>query len=132
MTVAYVESSALVKLVRAEPHTEALRAALAAGARITSDLSITEVTRAARRTDGDAGVARARVTLLAFETTPIDRQIVDRAAALEPPTLRSLDALHVASALALESPDVVFYSYDERTIDAARVHGLVTASPGLD
>ena len=130
MIAAYVESSALVKLALDEPHARALRRSLTDVARITSDLSITEVTRAMRRSDGDAGLARARASLLTFETIPLDRATFERAATLDPPTLRSLDALHVASALALGVEHVVFYSYDQRTLDAARANGLVTASPG--
>jgi uncharacterized protein len=48
---------------------------------------------------------------------------------LAPPTLRSLDAIHIATALAVGRDDVVFYSYDQRALDAARAAGLTVASP---
>ena len=130
MTVAYVESSALVKLALTEDYSVELRDALRGDTRVTSELSILEVGRALRRSDGEAGLARARAELLRFETIPVDRAILSTATLVEPTLLRSLDAIHVASALALESPDVVFYSYDARTIEAAQANGLVTASPG--
>jgi predicted nucleic acid-binding protein len=129
VTLAYVESSALVKLAVAEPETRRLRDALAAHPRlVASELTGIEATRAAWRRDGDPGATRARTALLNVFLLPIDRTVVDAATRLEPPTLRSLDAIHVATALVLQE-DVVFYSYDTRTLDAALSAGLVTASP---
>ncbi len=89
------------------------------------------MTRAAARIDGDRGRARARARLLALELVPVDRPILDRAAELDPVSLRSLDAIHVATALALESRELVFYAYDHRTLDAAAANGLTVASPGV-
>jgi predicted nucleic acid-binding protein len=68
--------------------------------------------------------------MLRLEMMPVDRPVIERAARLEPLELRSLDAIHVATALALESPDLVFYSYDSRTIGAAQANGITVASPG--
>lgn len=132
MTVAYVESSALVKLALTEDHSSDLRNALRSSELVTSELTITEVGRALRRSNGETGLARARAEILRFELLAVERTILERATVVEPTVLRSLDAIHVASALAIGSPDVVFYSYDQRTIDAARANGLVTASPGVD
>ena len=131
MTVAYVESSAMVKLWRTEPETEALRAALERfQVLVSSDLTRIEVMRTAARQAGDAGRAQARAVLLGLTTVPVDRQIVDAGAALTPDRLRSLDAIHVATALAVDDGDLVFHSYDTRALEAARAHGLRTASPG--
>jgi predicted nucleic acid-binding protein len=131
VTTAYVESSALVKLVHAEPETDALRGALGSeDALVSSDLAVVEVSRAVTLSDGDEGLARSRAALLRFNLLPVDRLIIEDAATLSPATLRSLDAIHVATARALDAPDLVFYSYDSRTIEAARSNGLVTASPG--
>ena len=130
MTVAYVESSALTKLVLEERETERLRAALRAHERrVSSDLATVEVSRAAGRATGYPGLARARANLLLIDAIRIDRAIVDEAARLEPFSLRSLDAIHVATALTLGRDGVVFFSYDRRTLDAARAAGLTTASP---
>jgi predicted nucleic acid-binding protein len=132
VTAAYVESSAVVKLAINEPEGSALRLALREHDDVvTSELSVVEVGRAARRDDGDAGLARARAALLGLASVAIDRPILDRAAMLEPTALGSLDAIHVATALALEERDVVFYSYDRRTLDAAEANGLTVASPGV-
>ena len=129
MTVAYLESSALVKLAVAERETPRLRDALLDHDQlVASDLAGIEVTRAAWRRDGEPGAARARAALLRILLIPIDRPIADAASRLGPPSLRSLDAIHVATAVALRE-DVVFYSYDVRTIAAAESAGLVTASP---
>jgi predicted nucleic acid-binding protein len=130
VTVAYVESSALMKLVVDELESPAMRDAIRNAVRTTSELSLTEVGRGARRRTSDQGVARARAAILRFELIPVNRQILERAASLDPPSLRSLDAIHVASALALETPDVVFYAYDQHTIHAAEANGLAVASPG--
>jgi predicted nucleic acid-binding protein len=130
VTIAYVESSALVKLVLAERETNVLRSALRAhDERVTSDLGTVEVTRAAGRVAGHDGVARAREALLSFATIRIDRAITEEAARLERFSLRSLDAIHVATALTVGREDVVFYSYDGRALDAAEAFGLATASP---
>jgi hypothetical protein len=120
----------LVKLAVAEPETPVLKDALGTHDRIvSSDLGAIEATRAAWRHDGDSGAARARAALLTMSMIPIDRPIVDVACRLFPPTLRSLDAIHIATALGLIADDVVFYSYDLRALDAARTAGLTVASP---
>jgi len=131
VTVVYVESSAMVKLWRTEPETDALREDLGRSTVLVgSDLTRIEVMRTAARQAGDVGRARARSVLLGLTTVPVDRQIVDAAAALGPDSLRSLDAIHVATALAVDDGDLVFYSYDRRALEAARANGLRTASPG--
>lgn len=131
MTVGYIESSALVKLAIAEPETRALRDALLGHERLTaSELSAIEATRAAWRRDGHAGAARARAAVLRIGLIPIDRPIVDTATRVTPPSLRSIDAIHLATALSIGIDDVVFYSYDRRTIEAATMLGVVVASPG--
>ena len=131
VAAAYVESSALVKAFLNEPESDAFRAAVSAhrGAS-SSELAVVEVSRAVARVEDDEGLARARVTFLSFTLLPIERTILDRAARLSPSELRSLDAIHVATALEIGDPDLVFYSYDERTVAAARSAGLIVSSPG--
>jgi predicted nucleic acid-binding protein len=130
VTTAYVESSALVKLAIDEDESAALRAALSrAEHRVTSELALVEVPRGVARREGDAGQARARAALLRFHLRPVDRSVLEAAARLQPGALRSLDAIHVATALTLETPDVVFYAYDRRSIEAAEANGLGVASP---
>ncbi len=129
MRLGYAESSALVKLAIPEPESDALRRSLRTlDQLVTSELAVTEVGRAALR-DSEAAAARARAALLTIEMIPVDRPILDAAARLQPGTLRSLDAIHVATALALGTPDVVFYAYDRRSIEAAEANGLEVANP---
>jgi predicted nucleic acid-binding protein len=131
VTVGYVESSALVKLAVPEPESAAFRDVFRELDSMTSsELTVAEVSRATRRA-GDPVVARGRAALLRIELVPVDRAILDRAAALDPPTLRSLDAIHVATALELETADLVFFAYDRRTLDAAEANGLTVSSPGV-
>ena len=130
MTLAYIESSAAAKLVLHEPDSHALRRSLRTHDHLVcSDLTRLEVARAASRSDGDLGLAQARAAMLPIETLPIDRRIIDAAISLAPAALRSLDAIHVATALSLGVDEVTFYSYDVRTVDAARAAGLSVASP---
>lgn len=128
MTTAYVESSAFAKLVLDEPERQLLSAALGnAQTLVTSQLTHIEVGRAARRADLEP---QSRAVLATAETIPIDRAIIERAIRVDPLVLRSLDAIHIATALMLGALDVVFYSYDQRTIEAAEANGLTVASPG--
>ena len=130
MSVAYVESSAAAKLVLQEAESDALRSSLREHDHVVcSDLTRLEVARAAWRSDGDVGLAQARVALLPIGLIPIDRRVVDAAIGLASATLRSLDAIHVASALSLGADGVTFYSYDARTVEAAHSAGLSVASP---
>jgi predicted nucleic acid-binding protein len=130
VTTAYIESSALVKLAIHESETPVLRRQLRTHEHmVSSDLSTVEVSRAAFRRRGQDGLVQARAALLPINLIPIDRPVIDMACQLAPPTLRSLDAIHIATALAVGRDDVVFYAYDQRALDAARAAGLTVASP---
>ncbi|MET0894949.1 MAG: type II toxin-antitoxin system VapC family toxin [Acidimicrobiia bacterium] len=130
MSTAYIESSALTKLVIRERESQSLEGSLRSHERrVCSELGTVEVSRAAARSDGVEGLARARALLLRLDSIPIDVRIVEQAARIEPWTLRSLDAIHVATALSLVRDDVVFYTYDQRAIEAAQAAGLTIASP---
>jgi predicted nucleic acid-binding protein len=124
----YVDASAFVKLVLAEPETPALVAALAgAGRLVSSEIFEVEVLRATRRGGGDVNVARAQ--LEAVRLLPLDDSIRLRAGELTPATVRSLDAIHVASALSLGERLDGLYTYDERMAAAAREAGLDVRAP---
>jgi uncharacterized protein len=60
---------------------------------------------------------------------PLDRDLLDQAALLQPVGLRTLDAIHVAAALALGDDLSEVVTYDGRLAEAARQQGLVVASP---
>jgi predicted nucleic acid-binding protein len=127
--IAYADSSALVKLVVAEPESTVLAESLTTyDTIVSSDLAVVEVTRAARAAAGDPGVARAGALLASIGLFRLDRAVLDRAASLPPSGLRSLDAIHVASALELGEP-VTVVAYDQRLLLAAAASGLPVASP---
>jgi predicted nucleic acid-binding protein len=132
----YLDASALVKLVRAEPETDALRAFIANADLLSSELALTEVPRAIRRAAAldrslarESLLTRAGELLDAVALLPVDRPLLTTAGALEESVLRALDAIHLASAIDL-SPIDAFVSYDERQSAAARLAGLRTVQPG--
>lgn len=127
----YLDSSALVKLVLPEPESEALRALVAVEpARVTSVIAAVETRRAARRASADPAVhERARNVLAAVDLRPVDEAVVDVADRVAPASVRSLDAVHVATALTLEPELSAFVAYDERMLRAARQAGLRVEAP---
>ena len=136
MAVFYADSSALVKLVQDEPESSVLRVFLADADLVSSELILTEVPRAVRRSAGDDPalpldllLKRAGAVLEAVALRPLDRALLAAAGALAEPALRALDAIHVASALDLHPVDT-FVTYDERQAAAARLAGLRTMAPG--
>lgn len=60
----------------------------------------------------------------------VDDRVLKAAAQLDPPTVRSLDAIHLASALRLGDSLTAFVSYDARQLEAAASLGLPVTSPG--
>ncbi len=132
MSVCYLDASALVKLATAEPETQALRNHLAQSAiRITSRLATVEVARALRRRGHDSRsmvgeIAKAFEGLAVLE---LDESLATTAGGVEPATLRSLDAVHLASALSLGVEETSLITYDLRLADAARAAGLEVVAP---
>jgi predicted nucleic acid-binding protein len=133
----YADSSALVKLVRPEPETDALRADLKGADLVSSELVLAEVPRALQRIAAvDPRLAlrpalrRAGELIQAFALYPVDRPLLLGAGALAAPGLRTLDAIHVASAVELGPVDA-FVTYDERQAAAARLAGLKIRMPGV-
>jgi predicted nucleic acid-binding protein len=126
----YLDASALIKLVFQEQETGALETFLRdRPVRVSSALARVEVMRAAR-TVGDRLVTRHAAALLgAVELIAPDTGLLADAARLEPLTLRSLDAVHLATAVAL-LPDIDgMVVYDRRLADAARHAGLTVWAP---
>ena len=125
------DSSALTKLVVREPETAPLRAWLAAreeAAWSASSLTRVEVVRAVARSQATA-VPTARRLLAGMDLVPITRDLLETAADLRPPSLRSLDALHLATALSLGPVLDAFVVYDERLAQAATDAGLPVVAP---
>jgi uncharacterized protein len=124
-SLVYLDASALVKLVVVEPESAALERFLRDWeSRVTSRISAVEVVRVARRAAVEELVERADALLASIALVELSPEISRIAGMLDPPTLRSLDAVHVASALSL-GPDVgPFVTYDARMREAATAAGL--------
>jgi predicted nucleic acid-binding protein len=132
----YTDASALVKIVRDEPESLALRTFLAEADLVTCELALTEVPRAIRRAAAadpklplDVMLRRAGELLEAVALLPLDAALLAAAGAFTEPALRALDAIHVAAAIDL-SPLDAFVTYDERQAAAARLAGIRTVAPG--
>lgn len=127
----YLDSSALVKLIRGERESPALRVYLGswpADQRASAALARVEVVRAVRP-GGAFLVARARTLLEGLVLLHLDLGLLDRAASLDPAVLRGLDAIHLAAAEQL-LPDLdALVAYDTRLLDAAAALELPTAGP---
>lgn len=127
--VAYFDTSALSKLVISESESLALRHALDRWQYlVASEVVLVELIRSVVRVN-PRWVTHAYSALRAFALIPLSRSILVRAGSLEPPALRSLDAIHLASALALGSVGVTVVTYDHRLASAARDAGLPVESP---
>lgn len=129
----YADTSALVKLLLAEPETTPLRAALAALTEplTSSELTIAELTRVAAR----AGVppTTSHRLLRQLDLLGLDRSLLGRAGRLPSPPgtfLRTADAIHLAAAMTLGEPTVL--TYDRRQAQCAAQHGFTVWSPGRD
>jgi len=79
---------------------------------------------------GPAFATRARAGLSDLALLPMDDALLHAAACLQPPVLRSLDAIHLATALSIGGHLGVMFCYDERLADAAGSAGLVVVRPG--
>ena len=126
--VAYLDSSALVKLIAIEAETAALRQELRRWPdRASSSLASIEVARTARRLGGHAPALAARV-LSGLRLLAID-PIVPAAAQIGGATLRSLDAIHLAMAFSISGELGALITYDNRMISDGQSIGLPVLSP---
>lgn len=129
----YLDSSALMKLVRLEDETPALSQWLVQRPDqpiVTSELGRVEVLRAARRVGGQV-LTEAHAVLSDLDLIPLDRAVQDLASDIGDQLLRTLDALHLASAVLMSEGLTAFVAYDHRLTNAARSAGLIVATPGL-
>jgi predicted nucleic acid-binding protein len=130
----YLDSSALLKLLFEESESEALEQWVSERpdtARVSSEVVRAEVVRAARRLDASAAPA-ARTLVSQLDLVPLDTRLVEEAAEVGEPELRTLDAIHLASALSLRDELTEFVAYDLRLAGAAEASGLRTVRPGTD
>ena len=127
----YLDSSALVKLVQREHGSDALRRYLRrhrSDDRVTSALARTEVVRAVLA-GGAAAIAQARSHLARTQQIRLGTAVLDSAATLAPDNLRSLDAVHIASALRVGAGLRALVTYDQRMAAAATAVGLPVEAP---
>ena len=126
----YLDTSALVKLVVAEPQTAALRRWLGESERnpVACDLVRTELLRAVRRA-APHHVLQARAVLDSITLTVLRTALFEQAGRLDPQLVRSLDAIHLAAALDLGDDLDSLVTYDERMAAAARSNGIVVTAP---
>ena len=126
--ISYVDSSALVKLVLIEPGSTGMVRWFVEGERLlTSAVGVIETRRAAARRPHDP--ARLAYVLRSVEEIALGVGIADRAASIGPPSVRTLDAIHLATALSMARDLDAFVTYDDRLAAAARALGLPVVSP---
>jgi predicted nucleic acid-binding protein len=126
--VFYLDTSAFLKLVVAEPESAAMRRWMTARAPCwSSQLLRSEAMRAARRLGVDTPVIDQALDVVALVTPGPSTFLI--AGSLEPPHLRTLDALHLASALELGADLEGLVTYDTRMIDGAHTAGIAVVTP---
>ncbi len=96
---------------------------------LSSAIAETELLRAARRISDQTVKAAPRV-LSVVALMEVSREILSSASLLEPASLRTLDSIHLATALELADELDSFVTYDFKLAEAARSAGLPVAQPG--
>lgn len=129
----YLDTSALVKLVIKEAESEPLRTYLRThqdDQRFSSALTRTELVRAIARTDARSHEALAQAHRLIGKLTivALGNRLLDEAAKIEPPGLRTLDAIHLTAARTAPRLRAVI-TYDARLATAAESLGMTVATP---
>ncbi|MGH8574867.1 MAG: type II toxin-antitoxin system VapC family toxin [Gammaproteobacteria bacterium] len=128
----YLDTSALAKLIVREAETAALGQWLQERAGqlwVTSVIGRVELVRVARRFAAAAN--GARLLLAGLDTIPLAEHVADVAQTTGSATLRTLDAIHLASALSVRDELTAFCCYDLRLLDAAGDAGLPVHAPGV-
>jgi uncharacterized protein len=140
----YFDTNALLKLIREDAKSGALGAFIDArqGTRwFSSEIAKTELARTVRRINHDDRGRLIDEPRLRTELDYADRiwerldliavssRLLDEAAAIEQPFLRTLDAIHLAAALSLRTSLSAFVTYDKRLAAAAQEAGLPVRSP---
>lgn len=129
MPATYLDSSAIVKLAVREPESDALRKYLRRrGPLISSALARTEVLRALLPGGGPA-LASGRRVLARVDLVRVNDRVLSAAGALLPIEVRSLDAIHLATAGRLGADLAEIVTYDERMADTAKAMGYRVSAP---
>lgn len=126
--VVYVDTSALAALLKSEPESESLERWLdeTSATLVSSDLLETELRRVAARD----GLSQTDVTALldGVALAALDRAVFRNAGFLPMELLRTLDALHLETAIRLDADAIL--TYDRRLAQAAESAGLTVIAPG--
>jgi uncharacterized protein len=134
VSLAYLDSSALVKLVVREAESPALEAHLDATtpALASSVVAQIELLRAVRRVLGSPSPEekRARDLLSRLTLIEVDESVVANSIEVQPAALRTLDAIHLATARSVGGELSAFIAYDRRLLAAASEAGLPVRTPG--
>ncbi len=131
MSIAYLDSSALVKLMVREDETSALEADLAGrDGLVTSRLAEVECRRAAERAGNRRLLQRVSDVFDSIYLLDLTAPVLAHAASLRPSSIRSLDAIHIAAAISVGDGELDLITYDDRMAEAARANGLRVAQPG--
>ena len=129
----YLDASAIAKYFLHEPELASLAERVGMStSRVTSIISMVEVPRAVARRAEAITPSDIRRKVGRMAVIGLDRSLASAAAAMGPPALRSLDAIHLASAMELGPELEAFLTYDRRLAVAARDLGLRVESPGVD
>ena len=130
MSAAYIDASALVKLFKAEQETEAFRAALSDWpVQVASELIRVEAVCTARRLGGEDVLQRALAALERINLIPISPEIIELATNEYTPSLRAMDAIHLATAPTMREDLGTVFVYDSDPHTAALAHQLNALVP---
>ena len=127
----YLDSSALLKLLFEESESAALASWIAERAdtpMVSSEIAKVEVVRATRRLDA-AVMPAARALVSQLDLVPLSSGLIEEATDAGEPLLRTLDAIHLASALSIRNELTAFVAYDNRLLTAAQDAGIEPTSP---
>ena len=124
----YLDSSALVKLAVREPQSAALRRYVRGRRIVSSAFARTEVARALL-SEAPAAIKRGQDVLAEIDLIRINDRVLTTAGTLQPATVLSLNAIHLATAMQLGKRLGRIVTYDERLAAVARDAGLPVAAP---
>lgn len=129
----YLDTSALLKLLFEETESDALAGWISERVGtplVSSELAKVEATRAVRRLDAEV-VPAARALLSQLDLIPLQGGLLDDAGQVGDPLLRTLDAIHLASALSIRDDLAAFVSYDQRLLTVAEAAGIEPTRPSV-
>ena len=130
----YLDSSAIAKLVLDEPESRALSAEIANWSHLLSSaVAAIELQRAVGQLPDPLGRRREATeqVLASISLVPIRDRVVAEAASLGPPTLRIVDAIHLATVLSITDGSLSVATYDDVLTDALRENGVTVIAPGM-